>query len=110
MWRSAARAWMSALWPSVRTTAFKCGFIAPICSMWALTISSDDIRPDLIAFAIHVAEAPMTFLLRRLLATSDDVAGLDVEHLHPRADELLERARPAGQRGEGAEVHWHDCL
>ncbi len=52
--------------------------------MCALTISSDEIRPDLMAFAIHVAEAPITFLRRRrLFATSDDVAGLDVEDLHP---------------------------
>jgi hypothetical protein len=51
--------------------------------MWALTISSEDIRPDLIAFAIHVAEAPMTFLRRRLLATSDGIAGFDVQHFHP---------------------------
>ena len=58
--------------------------------MWALTTSSDEMRPDLIAFAIHEADAPMTFRLRRrLLAMSDHVAGLDVEHLHTRADQLL---------------------
>ena len=58
--------------------------------MCALTTSSEEIRPDLIAFAIQVAEAPITFLLRRrFLAMSDHVAGLDVQHLHPRADQLL---------------------
>ncbi len=94
MWRSAARAWMSALCPSVRTTAFRCGLIAPICSMCALTISSDEIRPDRMAFAIHVAEAPITFRRRRrLFATSDDVAGLGASDFpgsvaHPREADL----------------------
>lgn len=60
--------------------------------MWALTTSSDEIRPDLIAFAIQVAEAPMTLILRRrLFATSDRVARLDVENLDSRADQLLDR-------------------
>ena len=59
--------------------------------MCALTTSSDEIRPVLMAFANHVAEAPITFFLRlRFLAISDHVAGFDVEHLHPRADQLLE--------------------
>src|ERR1700730_6161536 len=92
IWRSAARAWINALWPSVRTTALRCGLIAPICSMCALTISSDEIRPVLMAFAIQAAEAPITFLRRRLLATSDDVAGLDVER-HARFSLLRARGR-----------------
>src|SRR5205809_7941735 len=109
MWRSAARAWISALWPSVRTTAFRCGFIAPICSMCALTISSEEIRPDLIALASQVAEAPITFRRRRrLLATSDDVARLDVEYLDPRAHQLLELGGTAqGPMAESREADLH---
>src|SRR4029077_1302582 len=79
--------------------------------MCALTISSDDIRPDRIAFAIHVADAPMTFLRRRrFLGISDRVAGLDVENLYPRADQLLQSGGPADQRWERAEMHRHDRL
>src|SRR6202035_1569683 len=96
---------------SVRTTAFRCGFIAPICSMWALTTSSEEIRPDLIAFAIQVAEAPMTLLLRRrLFATSDRVARLDIENFDSRTDQLLEVGWAADQRRERAEVHGHQPL
>ena len=59
--------------------------------MCALTISSEEMRPLLIALAIQAAEAPITFLLRRLLfGMSDHVARFDVEHLDPRADQLLE--------------------
>jgi hypothetical protein len=60
--------------------------------MCALTISSDEIRPVRMAFAIQVAEAPITFVRRRRrVATSDHVAGLDVEDLDTRAHELLQR-------------------
>src|SRR2546428_9813085 len=111
MWRSAARAWISALWPSVRTTAFRCGFIAPICSMCALRISSEEIRPDRIAFASQTADAPITFRRRRrLFAMSDDVARLDVEYLDSRADQLLQLRGSADEGRERAEVHRHDGL
>ena len=79
--------------PSVRTTAFRCGFIAPICSMCALTISSDEMLPgpdrlrhprgrgsDYVSSAASVG-----------LATSDAMSpGLMSSTSIPVADQLLQ--------------------
>src|SRR5665213_4064654 len=60
--------------------------------MWALTTSSEVIRPDLMAFAIQVADAPITFLRRRfLLGISDD--DLDVQRHARVLPDLRTRGR-----------------